>query len=109
MAPACTLSLPDNGSSSQGDVDRYSVKSYSGIIPSRCLQVSQDNIEQLEHRVDELIAACRRLKSENELLSAGKDNLLEAHAALKERARRARGRIESVISRLKALERSDRS
>ncbi|MHB1949982.1 MAG: TIGR02449 family protein [Acidiferrobacteraceae bacterium] len=70
--------------------------------------MSQDNIEQLENRVDELIAACLKLKSENELLVAGRDNLREAHDALKERARRARGRIEGVISRLKALERSDR-
>lgn len=70
--------------------------------------MNQDSLEQLEHRIDELIAACRRLKSENDVLQAGQQNLQHANAALKDRAQRARARIESVISRLKALERSER-
>ncbi len=89
-------------------VDRNPVRPYSDTIHTRVVKVSKDNLEQLEHRVDELIAACRKLKSENELLAAGQHNLREAHDALKERARRARSRIETVISRLKTLERSDR-
>jgi len=70
--------------------------------------VNQDSLEQLEHRIDELIAVCRRLKSENDVLQAGQQDLQHANAVLKDRAQRARARIEGVISRLKALERSER-
>lgn len=67
----------------------------------------KDSLEQLERRIDDLIAACRRLKAENLALQAGQQDLRRAHDVMKERTHRARTRIETVISRLKALERSD--
>lgn len=90
------------------DVDRVQGKSYSGDNASRDTPVSQDSLEQLERRIDELIAVCRRLKSENDVLQVGQKDLQQANAVLRDRAQRARVRIEGVISRLKALERSER-
>lgn len=69
--------------------------------------MNPENLEQLERRVDELIALCRRLRQENEALQADQGELRKAHEALRDRAQRARSRIESVISRLKAMERSE--
>ena len=66
---------------------------------------SQD-LKILESRIDELIESCRRLKSENLLLKSEQNDLSEQHARLMEKTRLARARIETMIDRLKALERS---
>jgi len=65
-----------------------------------------DDLKALEHRIDELIEACQRLKSENQELRMEQDQLNVEHAKLVEKTRIARERIESMIGRLKALERS---
>ena len=69
--------------------------------------MNPDSLEQLERRVEDLIALCRRLQQENRALQTDQGELQRAHEALRDRAQRARSRIESVISRLKALERSE--
>ena len=69
--------------------------------------MNAENLEQLEHRVDELVAVCRRLRKEHAALQTDHGELQRAHEVLRERAQRARVRIESVIARLKALERSE--
>jgi len=66
---------------------------------------SQD-LKILESRIDELIESCRRLKSENQSLKSEQNDLSEQHARLMEKTRLARARIETMIDRLKALERS---
>ncbi len=64
------------------------------------------DLKILESRIDELIETCRRLKSENHALKSDQSNLSEQHARLMEKTRVARARIETMIDRLKALERS---
>lgn len=64
------------------------------------------DLKILESRIDELIETCRRLKSENQALKSDQNNLSEQHARLMEKTRLARARIETMIDRLKALERS---
>ncbi|MBI3778969.1 MAG: TIGR02449 family protein [Gammaproteobacteria bacterium] len=64
------------------------------------------DLKILESRIDELIETCRRLKSENHALKSDQNNLNEQHARLMEKTRVARARIETMIDRLKALERS---
>jgi cell division protein ZapB len=64
------------------------------------------DLKILESRIDELIETCRRLKSENHSLKTDQDGLSEQHARLMEKTRHARARIETMIDRLKALERS---
>jgi cell division protein ZapB len=68
--------------------------------------MDNDNLTKLEQRIDELISACRRLSEENHTLKSGQQNLSEEHARLVEKTQVARSRIESMIGRLKALERA---
>jgi cell division protein ZapB len=67
--------------------------------------VDADDLKQLESRIDQLIETCQRLKKENQLLKSDQGNVSAEHARLMEKTRIARARIESMINRLKALER----
>ena len=58
----------------------------------------------LETRVDELISTVIQLKSENSALRNQQDNLVSERAVLIEKTEQARTRIESMISRLRAME-----
>ena len=69
-------------------------------------RVESTDLKILESRIDELIETCRRLKIENSSLKSDQSNLNEQHARLMEKTRLARARIETMIDRLKALERS---
>lgn len=69
-------------------------------------RLESTDLKILESRIDELIEACQRLKSENQSLKSDQNNLNEQHARLMEKTRLARARIETMIDRLKALERS---
>ncbi len=69
-------------------------------------RVESADLKILESRIDELIETCRRLKIENSSLKSDQSNLNEQHARLMEKTRLARARIETMIDRLKALERS---
>jgi cell division protein ZapB len=67
--------------------------------------VTQDDLKNLEQRVNELITACQQLKKENESLRSEQGDLHDKHAKLLEKTRIARERIETMIGRLKTLER----
>jgi cell division protein ZapB len=67
--------------------------------------VETDDLKTLESRIDQLIELCQRLKNENKLLKSEQGNMNAEHARLMEKTRIARERIESMIDRLKALER----
>jgi cell division protein ZapB len=62
------------------------------------------DLAALESRVDELIRTLEQLKTENSALRAQQDNLINERAALIEKTEQARARIESMISRLRAME-----
>ncbi|OGI63814.1 MAG: TIGR02449 family protein [Candidatus Muproteobacteria bacterium RBG_16_60_9] len=68
--------------------------------------MDSDDLKQLESRIDKLIEACERLRSENNVLKSEHGNLQAERAKLLEKTRIARERIESMIDRLKALERA---
>ncbi len=69
-------------------------------------RLESTDLKILESRIDELIETCRRLKGENQSLKSESNDLSEQHARLMEKTRLARARIETMIDRLKALERS---
>jgi cell division protein ZapB len=71
--------------------------------------VESEEFKKLESRIDELISACRHLRQENQLLKNEQGVMQDKHAKLMEKTRVARERIESMIGRLKALERSSPS
>ncbi len=89
-----------------GSVDPVGRRSYSGRMANDDARVDSTDLKILESRIDELIEACRRLKNENHSLKSDQNNLSEQHARLMEKTRHARARIETMIDRLKALERS---
>jgi cell division protein ZapB len=66
----------------------------------------ENNLERLEERIDDLIAACKRLQKEKDRLQSDQKNLAETNSHLNEKTQKARARIEAMIDRLKALERS---
>lgn len=77
-----------------------------GGMASDDSRLDSTDLKILESRIDELIETCRRLKNENQALKSDQDSLSEQHARLMEKTRHARARIETMIDRLKALERS---
>ena len=66
--------------------------------------MSQDEIKQLENRIDELIEICDTLKTENTLLKDRQEILVEERANLIDKAEMARVRVESMLVRLRAME-----
>ncbi len=58
----------------------------------------------LEGRVDELIRTVEDLKTENSALRNQQENLINERAVLIEKTEQARVRIESMITRLRAME-----
>jgi len=69
--------------------------------------VSENDLKNLEAKVDALIDACQNLKNQNSSLLVEKDSISKQHQELMEKTRIARARLESMIERLKALDRSD--
>lgn len=65
-----------------------------------------DNMDlaALEARVDELIRTVSQLTTENSALRTQQDHLVGERATLIEKTEQARTRIESMISRLRAME-----
>ena len=61
-------------------------------------------LRELEQRVDDLIGVCRRLREENETLRGRRDSLIEEKSKLSEKNRLARTRLETIVTRLKALD-----
>lgn len=62
------------------------------------------DLSVLENRVDELIKTVAQLKSENSALRNQQESLVNERAILIEKTEQARTRIESMISRLRAME-----
>ena len=63
-----------------------------------------NDLAALEVRVDELIRTIGQLKTENSALRHQQENLVNERAQLIEKTEQARTRIESMISRLRAME-----
>jgi len=68
--------------------------------------ISEQDLQALEVRVEELIRACQHLKTENRSLRLREATLLEERAGLIEKNELARDRVEAMINRLKSLEAS---
>ena len=66
--------------------------------------LNEQDIEQLEIRVNELIQTCEVLKKENNLLKAQQDSYTTERASLIDKNDQARKRVEAMITRLKTME-----
>ena len=65
---------------------------------------SEQELNNLEFRIDELIALCNRLQEENRLLRTKQSQLANERARLLERNESAQSRVEAMILRLKTME-----
>jgi len=62
------------------------------------------DIDTFERQVDELLRTCRQLREENASLRVRQGHLITERAELIEKTELARSRVESMISRLKSME-----
>ena len=62
------------------------------------------DLAALEARVDELIRTVDNLKTENTALRSQQEHLIGERSTLIEKTEQARARIESMITRLRAME-----
>ncbi len=67
-------------------------------------QKYEQELSALEVQVEELIALCQQLKSENQLLRNQNAVMVVERAELIEKNELARSRLEGMISRLKSME-----
>ncbi|MCB1837718.1 MAG: TIGR02449 family protein [Alcanivoracaceae bacterium] len=65
---------------------------------------TEQQLQQLEQRIEELISISTRLRHENETLQAREGRLLEERAELLKKNDVAKTKVEAIISRLKSLE-----
>jgi len=63
-------------------------------------------LRRLEKRVDELVTTLLRLKDENRALRTRQETLAAEKTTVMNRSEQVRARVEAMIGRLKAMERS---
>ncbi len=68
---------------------------------------TEQQLRQLEARVDELLRIATYLRQENGQLRERTDRLLEERAQLVRKSDLAKSRVEAIISRLQSLEQED--
>lgn len=66
--------------------------------------MADKDFASLEHLVDELLKTCNNFSEENRHLKARLEQLEDDHSALKRKQDDVRGRVETMITRLKLLE-----
>lgn len=64
----------------------------------------EETISNLEQRIGELIALSEALSRENDILQKDHRRLQSEFASLQEKNRAAHGRIDQIVSRLKAMQ-----
>lgn len=67
-------------------------------------RITETDVRALEHRLDELIRTCQRLKEENRLLRQQQTLLVSERAKLQQKNDLARAQTEMMLLRLKAME-----
>lgn len=66
--------------------------------------LNEQDLRRLERRIDELINTCNQLSQENEQLRAQLEHMQQDRSGLLERQQQVRSKVESMITRLKAME-----
>ncbi len=69
-------------------------------------ELLEQELKRLEVRVEELVAACGKLRGDNQSLRERLESLSSERAGLLAKNEQVRGRVEAMITRLKALEES---
>jgi cell division protein ZapB len=95
---------PVPGSKKQLHVDLHGIRPDDCTMDSEKNVYTEDDLRQLELRIDELIDTVGSLKNENSSLRQQKDKLVTERSQLIEKTEMARSRVEAMISRLRSLE-----
>jgi cell division protein ZapB len=66
----------------------------------------EQELKQLERRLDELVALVAQLQEENRALRQRQDSMMTERATLLQKNEQVRARVEAMIGRLKAMEHS---
>ncbi len=65
---------------------------------------SEEDLKKLSHRIDELIAACNALKSENTLLKAEQAAHNDEKSRWASYQQEAKSRVQTMLERVKSVE-----
>ena len=65
---------------------------------------TEQQLQQLEQRIEELVSISARLRRENQSLQVREHKLIEERADLLKKNDVAKSKVEAIISRLKSLE-----
>ena len=76
----------------------------AGVMDEHSNQRFDIELKRLEKRLDELVVICNQLQDENKSLKERQDTLMAERATLLQKNEQVRGRVEAMISRLKAME-----
>lgn len=68
--------------------------------------IKKTSIEKLEDKVDELLDICQRLSNDNRELRSQLKQLATERSSLVEQKEKVRVQVESMISRLRAMEKA---
>jgi len=68
--------------------------------------MSENRFQALNEKVDELVSVYSQLKQENQLLKANERNWQNERRELIEKNKAAKSQLESILTRLKAMEES---
>ena len=74
------------------------------MTTDKSTRTTDTDLKGLEHRIDELIRHCQRLKEENRLLRQQQASLVAERAKLRQKTDLARTQTETMLHRIKALE-----
>lgn len=77
-----------------------------GMNTDQARELLEQELKRLEGRIEELVAACRKLRGENGSLRERLESLSTERAGLLAKNEQVKNRVEAMISRLKALEES---
>ncbi len=64
----------------------------------------EDPIQKLERRIENMIEMCEKMSRENEILRMDQKMMRNEFAALQEKNKIARSRMEHIIARLKSIQ-----
>ncbi len=64
----------------------------------------EDSIQKLEQRIADILELCENMSRENEILKMDQQMMRNEFAALQEKNKIARDRMEHIIARLKSIQ-----
>ena len=85
--------------------DRVGVRTHTRRMnPTSSRATVDQELKQLERRLEELVALVSQLQEENRALRQRQDSMMTERATLLQKNEQVRARVEAMIGRLKAME-----